>query len=314
MALTASEEALVRQLLDQQAALLSLAGNETTITSKLGATKVTLADLTAASSVADSDLFLIRSGSTEKSISGLNLKAGLGVVAASTSSAGIVELATVAEAQAGTDTARAVTPAGLASRSPAIRAATPIVLTATSSLDASHVNIPLIYSSSSAGTLTLPASPSTGDAITVYTKSTGVCTVSRAGTQTINSQGKTSATSIALGAGASVTLVYDGASWNQAAGNSSLGYGQIWRDVAGSRAIGTTYTNNNGAPIVVAVGVTLGNGSTFTNLSVDGAFASRVQGWGAGTYTYDLVAVVPPGSTYVVSGGSPTLNSWRELY
>ena len=68
MSLTATEEALVRQLLDQQAAILSLAGNEATITSKLGATKVTLADLVAASGVADADLLLTRQGTTDKSV------------------------------------------------------------------------------------------------------------------------------------------------------------------------------------------------------------------------------------------------------
>ena len=66
MSLTVTEEALVRQLLDQQAALLSLASSEATIISKLGATKVTIADLTAAPSVNDADLFLIRQGSSEK--------------------------------------------------------------------------------------------------------------------------------------------------------------------------------------------------------------------------------------------------------
>jgi hypothetical protein len=68
MALTATEEALVRQLLDQQAAILSLAGNEATITSKLGATKVTLSDLVAASSMADTDLLLTRQGTSDKSL------------------------------------------------------------------------------------------------------------------------------------------------------------------------------------------------------------------------------------------------------
>lgn len=68
MALTSTEEALVRQLLDQQAAILSLAGNEATITSKLGATKVTLADLDAASSLADADLLLTRQGTSDKSL------------------------------------------------------------------------------------------------------------------------------------------------------------------------------------------------------------------------------------------------------
>ena len=68
MALTPTEEALVRQLLDQQAAILSLAVNEATITSKLGATKVTLSDLLAASAVGDTDLFLTRQGTTDKSV------------------------------------------------------------------------------------------------------------------------------------------------------------------------------------------------------------------------------------------------------
>lgn len=68
MALTSQEEALTRQLLDQQAAILSLAGNEATITSKLGATKVTLADLVAASVLADADLLLTRQGTTDKSV------------------------------------------------------------------------------------------------------------------------------------------------------------------------------------------------------------------------------------------------------
>ena len=68
MSLTATEEALVRQLLDQQAAILSLAGNEATITSKLGATKVTLSDLVAASALADTDLLLTRQGVNDKSV------------------------------------------------------------------------------------------------------------------------------------------------------------------------------------------------------------------------------------------------------
>jgi len=77
MALTSTEEALIRQLLDQQAAILSLAGNEATITSKLGATKVTLSDLTAASSVGNSDLFLMRQGTTDKSVTASVLKSTL---------------------------------------------------------------------------------------------------------------------------------------------------------------------------------------------------------------------------------------------
>ncbi len=112
MALTATEEALVRQLLDQQAAILSLAGNEATITSKLGAAKVTLSDLVSASVVADADLFLLRQGTTDKSVTPSVLKAYTSPNASETVR-GLIELATLAEVQAGVDTERAVTPATL---------------------------------------------------------------------------------------------------------------------------------------------------------------------------------------------------------
>ena len=68
MALTGAEEALVRELIAQNAALLSLADNEATITSKLGATVAELSDLAPASSVSGTDLMLIRQGTTDKSI------------------------------------------------------------------------------------------------------------------------------------------------------------------------------------------------------------------------------------------------------
>lgn len=115
MALTSTEEALVRQLLDQQAAILSLAGNESTITSKLGATKVTLSDLVAASAVADSDLLLLRQGTSDKSATAAVIKAAMTPADASTTVKGVVELATDGETQTGTDAIRAVTPASLRS-------------------------------------------------------------------------------------------------------------------------------------------------------------------------------------------------------
>lgn len=115
MALSAAEEAQTRELLAQQAAILSLADSEATIISKLGATKVNLSQLPAATSVADADLLLLRQGTTDKSVAGSIVKAYAGTVVpdASETVKGIVELATVAETIAGTDTTRAVHPAGL---------------------------------------------------------------------------------------------------------------------------------------------------------------------------------------------------------
>lgn len=68
MALTATEEALLRDLLAKQAQLIALANNETTITAKLGSTKATIDDLTAATTVADSDLMIIRQGGVDKKL------------------------------------------------------------------------------------------------------------------------------------------------------------------------------------------------------------------------------------------------------
>lgn len=68
MALTSTEESLIRELIAQQSAILSLANNEATIQSKLGATKVTLSDLSAASALGASDLMLTRQGTTDKSV------------------------------------------------------------------------------------------------------------------------------------------------------------------------------------------------------------------------------------------------------
>lgn len=112
MSLTAAEEAQTRELLAQQAAILSLADSEATIISKLGATKVNLSQLPTASSIADADILLVRQGTTDKSVAGSIVKAYAGAtVDASTTVKGIVELTTDAEVAAGTDTTRAVTSA-----------------------------------------------------------------------------------------------------------------------------------------------------------------------------------------------------------
>lgn len=100
MALNATEEAQLRLLIAQQAALLSLASNESTITSKLGATKVTLADLPPAASISDADLLLVRQGSADKSVSKGILALSISAPDASETTKGIVEIATAAEAQA----------------------------------------------------------------------------------------------------------------------------------------------------------------------------------------------------------------------
>jgi len=70
MALTTTEEAQTRALIEQNAALLSLAASEPTIISKLAATKASLSDLPSATVKNNTDLFLVRQGTEDKSITG----------------------------------------------------------------------------------------------------------------------------------------------------------------------------------------------------------------------------------------------------
>lgn len=117
MALSPTEESLVRQLIAQNPALLNLASSESTIISKLGATKVSLSDLSAATSLSDADLALVRKGLNDKSfaMSVLRDYVNANLPSASTTRKGIVELAKNSETQTGTSDFQAVTPAGLAS-------------------------------------------------------------------------------------------------------------------------------------------------------------------------------------------------------
>lgn len=112
MALSAAEEALVRELIAENPQLLSLADNEATIISKLGATKKNLSELAAALSLNDTDLAFVRQGASDKSVALSVLKAFAvaGVPAASETVSGIAELATTAEATTGTDDLRIMTP------------------------------------------------------------------------------------------------------------------------------------------------------------------------------------------------------------
>jgi len=85
MALTETEEALLRELLAEKPELDSLADNEAAIISKLAGTKIALADLTAASIVNGTDLTLIVQGGTAKN-------ATIGALVASISTYGSAKL------------------------------------------------------------------------------------------------------------------------------------------------------------------------------------------------------------------------------
>lgn len=91
----------------------------------------------------------------------------------------------------------------------------------------------------------------------------------------------------------------------------SLGYGQTWQNVTGSRVIGTTYYNTTGKPIQVSVtgasGTSSGGSIVINGLTVATCFASV----GGSSNTQGVVVVIPPGASY--SAINFTLGTWFEL-
>lgn len=93
-----------------------------------------------------------------------------------------------------------------------------------------------------------------------------------------------------------------------------LGVGQTWQDLTGSRAIGTTYTNNTGKPITVNVLVTSTLAGAVMRTIVGGLqlYGSATQAVGGSA---SIIVIVPNGATYSanISAGTPTLIFWAEL-
>jgi len=93
---------------------------------------------------------------------------------------------------------------------------------------------------------------------------------------------------------------------------SSLGYGQTWQNVTGSRALGTTYYNTTGKPILVSATPQATTNGT-SNLVVNGIEASRSVP--AANLGIAVTSIVPPGGSYVVDNNQAgkSLLVWAEL-
>ena len=114
------------------------------------------------------------------------------------------------------------------------------------------------------------------------------------------------------GVWATAPTLVQGAGGQALASLSSLGYGQTWQDVTGSRVVGTTYYNTTGRPINVSV---LLQAVTTTNATivVSGITVYGAQGTSGGYLPAS--AIVPPGASYSANAtsGSAGLYSWSEL-
>jgi len=369
--LTPTEEAQTRALIAQEAALLSLAAEEPTIISNLGATDVSLSDLSVASSLADADLLLVKQGGTDKSISGLIVKASATVPDASETVKGIVELATIAEVTTGTDTVRAVTPAGLAAVVPAqLQPISASVAANAITISASALALTFRSTTFGSGAITkvsgTPAnlvisSGSTLGTVNAVQSDIVVIAMNNAGTielAAVNLAGGTQldetnliTTTAEGGAGAadSASVIYSttartnlaykvlgiirstqatagtwatapsliqGAGGQAIAAMASLGYGQTWQDVTGSRALATTYYNTTGKPISASVGVISGGGPVGLEIipTVNGVALPELQTY-ANTLGYTSTASfpIPVGASYSIAASGGTLDKWCEM-
>lgn len=121
-------------------------------------------------------------------------------------------------------------------------------------------------------------------------------------------------TEAVAGTWATAPTLVQGAGGNALTAMQSLGYGQTYQDVTGSRAYSTTYYNTTGRPIRVFVTGTNTTGSTDLRIFVNGIRVDR-QGQGTATLGTGVTAIVPPGASYYSdwSAGTPSLTAWVEL-
>jgi hypothetical protein len=121
-------------------------------------------------------------------------------------------------------------------------------------------------------------------------------------------------TQATAGTWATAPSTIQGAGGNALTSLQSLGHGQTWQDVTGSRAIATTYYNTTGKPIMINVttGVSSGTGTTVATIGGVSVVGSSYSTTGVKS---SITAIVPPGASYSVtnSGTGASLGAWTEL-
>ncbi|PHM20926.1 MAG: hypothetical protein CK604_00505 [Curvibacter sp. PD_MW3] len=97
----------------------------------------------------------------------------------------------------------------------------------------------------------------------------------------------------------------------------TIGIGQTWQNLTGSRSDGVTYYNLSNKPIKVRIcSKTTASGSTTAKLTVNGVDLDDVTAYGANAgYSANVEAIIPPGHSYLLtlSGNSWSLSRWLEM-
>lgn len=215
-----------------------------------------------------------------------------------------------------------------------LQASDRIVYESSQTLTAAHAGASLVATGTAAISFTLPAANALPAGGRIYFLSFIVganLTISRAGADFLVGNGSLSSfPSVTLMPGDTLTLESNGVSaWSLVGGSvqslysagAPVGAGQIWQDVAASRALGTTYTNTSGRSIAVSVstsstttGSSVGATATVSGVIVAQAAVNESAGASFAGLTQQLSFLVPPGATYsvsVASGG--VINRWAEL-
>jgi hypothetical protein len=116
-------------------------------------------------------------------------------------------------------------------------------------------------------------------------------------------------------------LTSNGTTWTSATPAGSLGVGQTFQNVSGSRSFSTNYTNSTGKPILVYITVTTTGGGNLVNMSVTVSgivIQSLTYQFSSSTNnTVPLNFIVPNGEVYSIAassnGGGISSKTWIEL-
>ena len=126
--------------------------------------------------------------------------------------------------------------------------------------------------------------------------------------------GYVESTQATAGTWATAPTTIQGMGGQALAAMSSLGYGQTWQVVTGSRALTTTYYNTTGKPIMVFAQVDIVTAGNNCILNVNGSAAVSGNANSIANYPSFVCGLVPAGQSYSITGtGTPTLTMWREL-
>jgi hypothetical protein len=122
-------------------------------------------------------------------------------------------------------------------------------------------------------------------------------------------------TQATAGTWATAPSTIQGSGGNALTAMSSLGYGQTWQNLTGSRAGGTTYYNTTGRPIALHIAAANASAAQELKITTNGVALSSGSTGGAG-YIVSLDCVIPPGGSYVLAAVAGTLGTiviWAEL-